>query len=235
MAEDRDAELPGTRAADLLARIPEKQTSSVEEIARLYAQRAGLLRAFGFALSGLLRTLLTQRNMKIHWVSGLAVMLVGMALELDIASRASVIFCVVLVLGLETLNTAFEAFVDLHVKQFARHAMVAKDAAAAAVLIMAVGAVVIFADVLFHRWRMVLASGPAIARTVLVGLPLLGLVTATLLVRPSRALVLALGALSLGALTYLAWFSRDEVFSLGALAFVVGATGCRLLEPKLRS
>ena len=40
----------------------------------------------------LLRTLLTQRNMKIHWISGLAVMLVGMALELDIASRASVIF-----------------------------------------------------------------------------------------------------------------------------------------------
>lgn len=233
--DEKDAELPGTRPAEVLARIPEKQTSSVEEIARLYAQRSGLLRAFWFALSGLLRTLLTQRNMKIHWVSGLAVMLVGMALELDIASRASVIFCVIIVLGLETLNTAFEAFVDLHVKQFARHAMVAKDAAAAAVLVMAVGAVVIFADVLFHRWRMVLASGPAILRTVLAGLPLLGLVTATLLLRRRLGAVIALGVLQVAALSYLAWFSRDEVFSLGALAFVLGAIACRLLEPKLRS
>lgn len=235
MEDESGSELPGTRAKDILARIPEKQTSSVEEIERLYARRAGLLRAFWFAQNGLLRTLLTQRNMKIHWVSGLAVMLVGMALELDIASRASVIFCVIIVLGLETLNTAFEAFVDLHVKQFARHAMVAKDAAAAAVLLMAIGAVVVFADVLFHRWRMVLASGPAIMRTVQVGLPLLVMVASTLVMKRNRGLIVALGLSSVAAVSYLAWYSRDEVFSLGALAFVLGASACRWLEPKLRS
>lgn len=233
-AED-GATPPGTRPNKLVGRIPEKQTSSVEEIERLYAQRAGLLRAFWFAQNGVLRTLLTQRNMKIHWVSGLAVMLVGMALELDVASRASVIFCVIIVLGLETLNTAFEAFVDLHVKQFARHAMIAKDAAAAAVLLMALGAVVIFADVLFHRWRMVLASGPAILRTVSVGLPLLVVVTTTLVIPRHRVVHMLLGLVAIVALVYLAWYSRDEVFSLGALAFVLGATACRLLEPRLRA
>ena len=47
---------------------------------------------------------------------------------------------------MEVLNTALEAFVDLHVAEFEKSAMAAKDAAAAAVLIFAAGAVIIFAD-----------------------------------------------------------------------------------------
>jgi hypothetical protein len=79
----------------------------------------------------------------------------------------------------------------------------------------------------------VLASGPAILRTVLFGMPLLVMVTTTLVMKRNRALIAILGVLSIGALSYLAWFSRDEVFSLGALAFVVGALACRMLEPRL--
>lgn len=196
-------------------------------------KRASLLAAFGFAYDGINRTLLTQRNMKIHWVSGLAVMLVGMALTLDLASRASVLFCVFLVLCLEVLNTAFEAFVDLHVKTYARTAMVAKDAAAAAVLVMAVGAVVVFGDVLLHSWSRVASSRDAILRTVVLGLPLLGS-TVLVLVLPRRMLTLSLFTLlSVALLGVLAWFSRDEVFSLGALVFVVGALVARWREPQL--
>lgn len=196
-------------------------------------KRAGLVASFSFAIDGVLRTLCTQRNMKLHWISGLAVMLVGMALELDLASRASVIFCVFVVICMEVLNTALESFVDLHTKDFARQAMVAKDAAAAAVLVLAVCAVVVFADVLLHRWAMVEASGPAIQRTVLWGVPLLAVV-AVILVMPRRVLpILGLGALGVGALGVLAWYSRDEVFTLGALGFVLSAVLSRLREPAL--
>ena len=73
--------------------------------------RAGFVASFRYAIDGVLRTLCTQRNMKVHWVSGLAVMLVGMALELDLAARASVLFCVFVVISMEVLNTALEAFV----------------------------------------------------------------------------------------------------------------------------
>ncbi|MEQ8273813.1 MAG: diacylglycerol kinase family protein [Deltaproteobacteria bacterium] len=198
-------------------------------------KRAGLIASFSYAIDGVLRTLCSQRNMKIHWVSGLAVMLVGMALELDLASRASVIFCVFVVICMEVLNTAFEAFVDLHIKNFARHAMVAKDAAAAAVLVLAVCAVVVFADVLFHRWAMVEASGPAIQRTVLWGLPLLGMVGLILGMTRRVVLIVALGFAAVGALSVLAWFSRDEIFSLGALGFVVSAVVARLREPALEA
>jgi diacylglycerol kinase (ATP) len=203
------------------------------ELRKALAKRAGLLASFSFAIDGVLRTLCTQRNMKIHWVSGTAVMLVGMALNLDLASRASVIFCVFVVLCMEVLNTALEAFVDLHARQYAHHAMVAKDAAAAAVLVLAVGAMVVLADVLFHSWPMVAASTDAILRTVLLGLPLLTLEAFILVIRRNVAVIATLAVLAISALSVLAWFSRDEIFSLGGLAFVSTAAYARLREPTL--
>src|SRR5260221_5974739 len=114
-------------------------------------KRKGFIASCVYASRGLFRTLCTQRNMKIHWVSGLAVMLVGMALELNLATRASVLFCVFVVLCMEVLNTALEAFVDLHIKEYAPQAMIAKDAAAAAVMVLAAGAVVGFSVILLHQ------------------------------------------------------------------------------------
>src|SRR5688572_14215725 len=186
------------------------------EIVQELKIRKGFVASFVYAFNGLLRTLLSQRNMKIHWVSGLAVMLVGMALEIDVAARASVMFCVFVVLCMEVLNTGLEAFVDLHVKQYARTAMIAKDAAAAAVLVLAFAAVVVFADILFHNWRMVMASGSAIARTCIFGIPLLATLGAILWIKRSAVLALLLFS-GLGLLGALAWYSRDEVFSSCAL------------------
>jgi diacylglycerol kinase (ATP) len=194
--------------------------------------RKGFFASFVYAFDGLLRTLLTQRNMKIHWVSGLAVMLVGMALELDVAARASVMFCVFVVLCMEVLNTGLEAFVDLHVKQYARTAMIAKDAAAAAVLVLAFAAVVVFADILFHNWRMVLASGDAVSRTCIFGIPLLA--NMALILSLKRSVVIGLlSATAVGLLGALAWYSRDEVFSTCALGFVLTGSYARWREPKL--
>jgi diacylglycerol kinase (ATP) len=198
------------------------------------AKRKGFIASFAYASNGLLRTLCTQRNMKIHWVSGLAVMLVGMALELTIATRASVLFCVFVVLCMEVLNTALEAFVDLHIKQYERHAMVAKDAAAAAVLVLALGAMIVFADVLFHRWGVVANSVPAIIRTVTFGVPLLATMSAILFVRRIGWLLVLLGAVSFLLVGILAWYSRDEVFSLCATMFIVAGLVARYREPELR-
>ncbi|MBK8014132.1 MAG: diacylglycerol kinase family protein [Deltaproteobacteria bacterium] len=197
------------------------------------SQRRGFVASVSYAADGVLRTLLTQRNMKIHWVAGLAVMLVGMALPLDIAARASLIFCVFVVLTMETLNTALEAFVDLHVRQYARTAMIAKDAAAAAVLLLAIAAVVVFADILFHNWGSVTRSTEAILRTVFFGLPLL-VAMALILILPRSVWQLAtLGLLACALTTILAWYSRDEVFSLGAISFVLGGLLARAWERRL--
>jgi diacylglycerol kinase (ATP) len=197
------------------------------------AKRKGFIASFVYASNGLLRTLCSQRNMKIHWVSGLAVMLVGMALELTIATRASVLFCVFVVLCMEVLNTALEAFVDLHIKQYEQHAMIAKDAAAAAVMVLAAGAVIVFADVLFHRWGVVANSVPAIIRTCTYGIPLLAAMAAILFLPRKPLVLLPLGLFAVAMVTVLAWYSRDEVFSTCALAFVLTGLVARYREPQL--
>ena len=195
--------------------------------------QGSLTASFRYAIDGVLRTVCSQRNMKIHWVSGTAVMLVGMALDLDVSARASILFCVFFVIGMEVLNTALEAFVDLHVKQYARHAMVAKDAAAAAVLVLAVCAVFVFADVIIHRWSVVMASGPAVVRTLLLGIPLLGL-EALILTLPRRpALFVVFATAAFACLGWLAWYAEDPVFTVCAAAFVATATVARLRQPQL--
>lgn len=197
-------------------------------------RRAGLRASFRFAFNGLLRTLCSQRNMKIHWIAGTAVMLVGMALQLDLASRASVLFCVFVVICMEVLNTAVEAFVDLSARgEFAHQAMLAKDAAAGAVLVLALGAAVVLADVLLHRWPMVAESTPAITRTLIAGVPLLAAETAILTMRRRVPALWAVGAGAVALLAFLAYFSRDEVFTVGGLAFIVTAVWARLAEPRL--
>jgi len=195
--------------------------------------RRGFFMSLVYAGDGVLRTLCSQRNMKVHWVSGLAVMLVGMALPLDIAARATMMFCVFMVLAMEVLNTALEAFVDLHIKAYARSALVAKDAAAAAVLIFAVGAVVVFTDVLVHRWDIVEANTQAVWRTVAAGVPMLIVVGLMLSGPRNLAAILVLGVVGAGLFAYLASFSQDRVFSLGALTFLFCAVFARVREPAL--
>ena len=193
----------------------------------------GFRASFVYATNGLLRTLCTQRNMKIHWVAGLAVMLVGMALPLELASRATLLFCVFLVIAMEVLNTALEAFVDLHVEEFEKSAMVAKDAAAAAVLIFAAGAVIIFADVLIHRWDMVSENPDAVLRTTLWGVPVLASCLVILFSRRNIVIICGFTMVAIGLLSYLVFHSRDEVFSLGALSFLVVAATAKIRENAL--
>jgi diacylglycerol kinase (ATP) len=152
--------------------------------------------------------------MKVHVVSGLLVGLVGSGLQLGLAERVTLIFCVVLVLFAEILNSALEALVDLHTDEFHDRAKVTKDAAAAGVLVLAIGTVAIFAAVLVSNWRAVVEAGPAIARQVAAGLPLAA--AAALLIADRRRaawvdvfLVLAGG----GLVVLLATWTTSTVFS----------------------
>lgn len=174
----------------------------------------GLLGSFRYAGRGVVRTVSTQRNMRIHTVSAIMVMLLGMALPLDLASRTALLFCVTLVFFAEILNTALEAFVDLHVKEQRKEAMIAKDAAAAGVLILATATVAILVAILCQSWEMVLESMASIAYTVAFGLPLI--ITVSLLLWRARAFAwrfpLFLVTLSLSAPLWAR--SNSHVFSV---------------------
>lgn len=109
-----------------------------------------LLRSFGYALRGIGYGIRTQRNLRIHLVALAAVTVFNCIAGLSVTHWCIEILCCMLVISLELVNTALEAACDkISTKQ---HALIghAKDAAAGAVLVSAVGAVVI-AVLLFFR------------------------------------------------------------------------------------
>ncbi len=124
------------------------------------------------AWNGLIHTVVHQRNMRMHLISGLLVGLVGSGIPLGLAEKVTLIFCVLLVLFAEMLNSALEQLVDLAIQQFDEKAKLTKDIAAAAVLVLAIGTVVLFAAVLVHNAQTIFANLPAIQRQVIFGVPL---------------------------------------------------------------
>jgi len=96
-----------------------------------------LRKSFGYAFEGILTGILQERNMKIHCV---AIILVTAAGTLFQISPVEWCLCLLfaLVAGLELVNTAVEAVVDLVTEEKKPLAKKAKDTAAGAVLFAAV-------------------------------------------------------------------------------------------------
>lgn len=183
-----------------------------------------------FAWSGLARTLYRERNMKIHAVASIMVSVVGMSLHFDLASRAALLFSVALVWFAEILNSALESFVDLHVKEHNRLAMVAKDAAAAAVLVTATASVLILVDVLYTRWDEVRGNPEAVLWGVGFGVPLSAVVAVILFAPRRKFWVLAWGGMGVGLFVPLAARSANLVFTLLAAVILSAVLAARLKE-----
>jgi diacylglycerol kinase (ATP) len=134
--------------------------------------RPGFFGSFVHAWNGLIHTVVHQRNMKVHHTAAVLVSLVGSGIPLGLAEKVTLIFCVLMVFFAEILNSALEQLVDLATEEQNPRARVAKDAAAAGVLVLAVGTVVIFIAILLHNTDTLVAFERAIARQVALGLPL---------------------------------------------------------------
>ncbi len=101
------------------------------------------VRSVSHAVSGIAYTVKTQRNMQIHVVIAVLVLLATWWLRIPRGDVLLVFFSIALVLSLELVNTALEAAVDLASPDWHEKAKVAKDACAGAVLVAAVLSVVI--------------------------------------------------------------------------------------------
>lgn len=101
------------------------------------------VQSFGFAFKGLVQLFRSQANARIHALAALLVVAVGLFLDLSARDWALLVFAIGFVLALEAVNTAIEALADRVAPD--PHPLVArcKDAAAAAVLIAALGASVV--------------------------------------------------------------------------------------------
>ena len=102
-----------------------------------------MVKSFINAGYGIIAAVKGERNMRIHLAAAVAATLLGVWLGLDGREWALVIVCCVLVMSLECLNTAVEAAVDLASPDVHPLAKKAKDCAAGAVLIAAIGSSVV--------------------------------------------------------------------------------------------
>ncbi len=118
---------------------------------------AARLRSFTFAGRGLKTLLATQHNAWIHATATAAAVTAGLAANINRYDWLAVIVAIVSVWTAESLNTAFEFLCDVASPQFHPLVARAKDIAAAAVLICALGALVT-AAIIFgpHVQRMLL-------------------------------------------------------------------------------
>jgi diacylglycerol kinase (ATP) len=188
------------------------------------------------AWNGLVHTVVYQPNMKVHVVSAILVGLVGSGLPLGLAEKVTLIFCVLLVFFAEILNSALETLVDLATQEFDEKARVTKDAAAAAVLVLSIGSVVIFAALLVHNWNAVLASGPRIQRQVLFGVPLAGCAALLMRDRPRPWIQDALAfAAGLGLCAILATWTTSAVFTAMTAGLLVLALAAARVRARARA
>lgn len=98
------------------------------------------LLSFRYAFQGIGNLLRTQPNARIHLLATVAVLAFGWYLHLSPSEWCIIIVCISAVWAAEAFNTAVEYLVDLVSPQYHPLAGKAKDVAAAAVLICAIGA-----------------------------------------------------------------------------------------------
>lgn len=110
-----------------------------------------LLESFNYAIDGLIYVLRSQRNMRIHFLVGSLVFALGLAVGLSTVQFGLIIFAVALVIVAELINTAIEATIDVTTSSYDPMAKIAKDVAAAAVLVAALAAVIIAYIIFFPK------------------------------------------------------------------------------------
>ncbi len=125
---------------------------------------SGRIRSFKFAFNGMRILLYSQQNAWIHAFATVTVIILGIYFNLTKFEWCWLVLAVISVWTAEALNTAFEFLIDVASPEFHPLAAKAKDVAAGAVLITAIGSILIgflifgahlsaFGKSLFNLWE----------------------------------------------------------------------------------
>ncbi|MCH5583879.1 diacylglycerol kinase family protein [Shimazuella sp. AN120528] len=117
-----------------------------------------VLKSFRYALEGLKYAVVTQRNMRIHFITALVVLLLSLCLSLSKLEILLLFVTITLVLFAELINTSIEAVVDMITEEFHPLAKIAKDVAAGAVFLTAGLAFIVGTSIFFPYLRFIHTS-----------------------------------------------------------------------------
>jgi undecaprenol kinase len=109
----------------------------------LQDKRIRLWKSFTFAITGIKTALWTERNMRIHLLVSVLVILCAVFFSISKLEWLFILIAIGGIFSLELINTAIERVVDLITDEYHPLAKQAKDVAAGAVFIYAIMAVII--------------------------------------------------------------------------------------------
>lgn len=110
-----------------------------------------IIESFNYAVSGIIIALKTEKNMRIHYLIALSVILLSLFFDFSRTEFLLLLFAISLVVVAEMINTALERVVDLITEEFHPLARLVKDVAAGAVLIATINSIVVGYLLFFDR------------------------------------------------------------------------------------
>lgn len=99
--------------------------------------------SFNAAIEGFIYVLRSERNMRVHFLAALMLLLLGIYLSLTSVELLILCITISLVLAAEMLNTTVELVVDMIKSEFHPLARIIKDVSAGTVLITSINAVIV--------------------------------------------------------------------------------------------
>ena len=102
-----------------------------------------ILESFNFAFEGIIHVLRTQRNMRIHFLAAVVVLVAALAVGVSKLELIALLLAIAFVFITEMINSALEQAIDVATTSSDPLAKLAKDIAAGAVLIATVNAIAI--------------------------------------------------------------------------------------------
>ena len=102
-----------------------------------------IIKSFKYAADGIKEAFQSERNMKVHFALMILAIVLGLVLKLSSIEWAILTITIGLVLILEFINTSLEQIVDIVSPEKQEKARIAKDVAAAGVLISAIVSVLV--------------------------------------------------------------------------------------------
>lgn len=101
------------------------------------------IQSLQFAISGIITFFRNERNGQIQLVAAIIVVTLGLVFQIDTKEWLVVVLCILMVVTLEMINTALEKLCDVVHPGYHPQIKIIKDIAAGAVLIAALGSIII--------------------------------------------------------------------------------------------
>ncbi|MCK5811834.1 MAG: diacylglycerol kinase [Clostridiales bacterium] len=113
-------------------------------------KKSRLLKSFNIAITGIFSTIKSERNMKIHIITALLVLVLSFFFKLTQSEFLFIALAVALVFITEILNTSIEKLGDAITKEHNEIIKIAKDISSGAVLVASLFAILV-GIVVFHK------------------------------------------------------------------------------------